>query len=129
MNCQADTSPGFLLLNKGLAMTKLSTILAGTAVAMFAQIAAAQAPMSQTQAAVPANDPAYIDQSRLNYKEDPYVKARIARGQANAEYRAERQGARTEYKEEVGAARAERREAVRDANATRASEIRNEPMK
>lgn len=111
-------------------MIKLSTILAGTAVAMFAQIAAAQAPMTQTQsAAVPANDPAYIDQSRLNFKEDPYVKARIARGQANAEYRAERQGARTEYKEEVGAARAERRDAVRDANATRASEIRNEPMK
>ena len=71
-------------------MTKLSTILAGTAVAMFAQIAAAQAPMSQSQAVVPPNDPAYIDQSRLNYKEDPYVKARIARGQANAEYRAER---------------------------------------
>lgn len=110
-------------------MTKLSTILAGTAVAMFAQIAAAQAPMSQSQAVVPPNDPAYIDQSRLNYKEDPYVKARIARGQANAEYRAERKEARTEYKQEVGAARAERREAVRDANNTRASEIRNEPMK
>ena len=92
-------------------MTKLSTILAGTAVAMFAQIAAAQAPMSQSQAVVPPNDPAYIDQSRLNYKEDPYVKARIARGQANAEYRAERKEARTEYKQDVGAARAERREA------------------
>ena len=78
---------------------------------------------------MPPNDPAYIDQSRLNYKEDPYVKARIARGQANAEYRAERKEARTEYKQDVGAARAERREAIKDANTTRASEIRNEPMK
>ncbi|MNR93256.1 hypothetical protein D3C72_243070 [compost metagenome] len=109
-------------------MIKLSTILAGTAVAMFAQIAVAQAPMSQS-GAVPANDPAYIDQSRLNYTNDPYVKARIARAQANSEYRAERKGARAEYKDEVGAARAERREAVKDANTTRASEIRNEPMK
>lgn len=109
-------------------MIKLSTILAGTAVAMFAQIATAQAPMSQS-AAVPTNDPAYIDQSRLNYTQDPYVKARIARGQANAEYRSERKNARTEYKEEMGAARAERRDAVKDANSTRASEIRNEPMK
>lgn len=67
-------------------MTKLRIILAGTAVAMFSQFAAAQsAPqycpvliaVPAEQAPTDPNDPRYIDQSRLNYTADPYVKRRI----------------------------------------------------
>lgn len=67
-------------------MIKLRTILAGTAVAMFSQFAAAQsAPqycpvlivVSAEQAPSDPNDPRYIDQSRLNYTADPLVKRRI----------------------------------------------------
>lgn len=65
-------------------MIKLRTILAGTAVAMFSQFAAAQAQMCPGAIVVPAsqapsdpNDPRYIDQSRLNYTADPLVKRRI----------------------------------------------------
>ncbi len=66
-------------------MIKLRTILAGTAVAMFSQFAAAQqAQICPGAILVPAseapsnpNDPRYTDQSRLNYTADPLVKRRI----------------------------------------------------
>ncbi len=67
-------------------MIKLRTILAGTAVAMLSQIAAAQsAPQAcpvlivvpASEAPSDPNDPRYTDQSRLNYTADPLVKRRI----------------------------------------------------
>lgn len=67
-------------------MIKLRTILAGTAVAMFSQFAAAQsAPqycpvaivVPASQAPTDPNDPRYIDQSRLNYTDDALVRRRV----------------------------------------------------
>lgn len=67
-------------------MIKLRTILAGSAVLMFSQFAAAQsAPqycpvlivVPASQAPTNPNDPRYIDQSRLNYTDDALVKRRI----------------------------------------------------
>ncbi len=67
-------------------MIKLRTILAGTAVAMFSQFAAAQSSpqacpvlivVPASEAPSDTNDPRYIDQSRLNYVADPLVKRRI----------------------------------------------------
>lgn len=77
-------------------MIKLRTILAGTAVAVISQFAAAQgsAPVIITVPASEApsnpNDPAYTDQSRLNQTDDPLVKRRIANKASKAEYKAEK---------------------------------------
>ncbi len=75
-------------------MIKLRTILAGTAVAMFSQFAAAQSSpqycpvlivVPASQAPTDPNDPRYIDQSRLNYSADPLVKRRVeASGQTSS---------------------------------------------
>ena len=114
-------------------MIKLRTVLAGTAVAMFAQFAAAQATAPATivvpAASAPSNpnDPAYTDQSRLNQTNDPYVKKRIATGQARTEYRADKKAAKQEYKQEKSEAKSELRDAKKDARETRASELKSMP--
>lgn len=65
-------------------MFKLSTILAGAAVAMFSQFAVAQqyCPVAivvpAAQAPSDPNDPRYTDQSRLQFTADPLIKQRIA---------------------------------------------------
>ncbi len=65
-------------------MMKLNIILAGTAVALFSQFAAAQSTTCPRAIVVPASeapadpkDPRYIDQSRLSYSADPLVKRRV----------------------------------------------------
>ncbi|GGC11514.1 hypothetical protein GCM10007205_20830 [Oxalicibacterium flavum] len=114
-------------------MTKLKPILAGAAVAMFSQFAAAQsAPATApAQIVVPAesapanpNDPAYTDQSRLNYTNDPYVKKRVATAEARADYKAEKGAAKDEYKAEKKAAKEEYRAEKREARQERREEVR-----
>lgn len=113
-------------------MIKLRTILAGTAVAMFAQFAAAQGAPAITvvpAASAPANpnDPAYTDQSRLNRTNDPYVKKRIATKEAKTEYKAEKKAAKTEYKADKKAAKEDYKAEKKDAKQTRAAELRAMP--
>lgn len=114
-------------------MIKLRTILAGTAVAMFSQFAAAQATAPATimvpAASAPANpnDPAYTDQSRLNQSNDPYVKKRVATKKATTEYKADKKAAKQEYKQEKAEAKAEMRDAKKDAKDTRAMELKSMP--
>jgi membrane protein involved in colicin uptake len=114
-------------------MTKLRTILAGTAVAMFAQFAAAQGTAPATTvvpaASAPANpnDPAYTDQSRLNQNTDPYVKKREATAAAKKEYKAEKKAAKSEYKADKKASKQEYKDEKKDAKETRAAELRAMP--
>lgn len=114
-------------------MIKLRTILAGTAVAMFAQFAAAQGSAPATivvpAAEAPANpnDPAYTDQSRLNQSNDPYVKKRVATKKAKTEYKAEKKAAKKEYKHHKADAKSELHDAKKDASDTRAMELKNMP--
>lgn len=109
-------------------MTKLQTVLAGTALAMFAQFAVAQtgttAPMSGATA-TPSSDPAYTDQSRLNKSSDPYVKKRVATKEAKTEYKAEKKAAKQDYKEDKAAAKSEYKAAKKDASQTRKEELSN----
>jgi len=102
-------------------MTKLQTILAGTALAMFAQFAAAQTATTTTTA--PSNDPAYTDQSRLNQSNDPYVKKRVATKEARDQYKSDKASAKEGYKEEKKAAKAEMKAAKKDAKDTRKAEL------
>ena len=114
-------------------MIKLNTILAGTALAMFSQFAAAQ--MAPTGApavtVVPAasapsnpNDPAYTDQSRLNRTNDPYVKKRVSTKEAKAEYKADKKAAKQEYKAEKKEAKQEYKAEKKDARETRKEELK-----
>ncbi|MFJ7567644.1 hypothetical protein ACIQW9_11880 [Herminiimonas sp. NPDC097707] len=103
-------------------MIKLRTILAGTAVAMFAQFAAAQG-----SAPANPNDPAYTDQSRLNQSNDPYVKKRVATKKAKTEYKAEKKAAKKEYKHHKADAKSDMHDAKKDASDTRAMELKNMP--
>ena len=114
-------------------MIKLNTILAGTALAMFSQFAAAQGmpPGAPAQTVVPAeqapqnpNDPAYTDQSRLNRTNDPYVKNRVAKKEAKAEYKQEKKEAKAEYKQEKKAAKQEYKAEKKDARETRKEELK-----
>lgn len=110
-------------------MTKLRTILAGTAVAMFAQFAAAQgtAPATTVVPAASAPDPAYTDQSRLNQNTDPYVKKRETTAAAKKEYKAEKKAAKSEYKADKKASKQEYKAEKKDAKETRAAELRAMP--
>lgn len=114
-------------------MIKLRTILAGTAVAMFSQFAAAQSYPPGTivvpaaQAPSNPNDPAYTDQSRLNQTNDPLVKKRIADKQARTEYKAEKKEAKQEYKQDKAEAKSELNEAKKESAATRKMELQNAP--
>lgn len=105
-------------------MNKLHTILAGTAIALFSQFAAAQSTQSaparivvpESAAPTNPNDPAYTDQSRLNYTNDPYIKKRISTKGARDEYRADKNAAKEEY-----------RDARRDAKDVRKQELNSVP--
>ncbi len=114
-------------------MIKLRTVLAGTAVAMFAQFAAAQSYPPGTivvpaaQAPSNPNDPAYTDQSRLNQTNDPFVKKRIADKNARTEYKAEKKEAKEQYKQDKSGAKSEYKDAKKDSAATRSMEMQNSP--
>lgn len=114
-------------------MIKLRTILAGTAVAMFSQFAAAQSYPPGTivvpaaQAPSNPNDPAYTDQSRAPQTQDPFVKKRVADKNAKTEYKAEKKAAKEEYKADKKAAKEEYKAEKKDARATRSSEVRSMP--
>ncbi|MDO8306394.1 hypothetical protein [Herminiimonas sp.] len=133
INSRANTSFRFFIIEQGVALIKLRTILAGTAVAMFSQFAVAQATAPATimvpAASAPANpnDPAYTDQSRLNQSNDPYVKKRVATKKATTEYKADKKAAKQEYKQEKAEAKAEMRDAKKDAKDTRAMELKSMP--
>jgi hypothetical protein len=120
--CVPDSYP-----KEEFAMIKLHTVVAGTAIAVFAQFAGAQtnaAPMAAPAASdMHASDPAYTDQSRLNQTKDPYVKKRIASKQAKKQYKAEKKAAKHEYKEDKAAAKKEMRAANKDARETRKEEL------
>ena len=112
-------------------MIKLRTILAGTAVAMFSQFAAAQ-PYPPGTIVVPAaqapsnpNDPAYTDQSRAPQTNDPLVKKRVADKNAKTEYKAEKKAAKEDYRADKKAAKQEYKAEKKDARDTRASEVRS----
>src|SRR5690606_37212473 len=86
-------------------MTKLQTMFAGVALALFSQFAAAQATHSTTgvttvpaEMAPPPGDPAYTDQSRANRTNDPYIKRRLEINEAKGEYKAEKAAAKDDYK-------------------------------
>ncbi len=109
-------------------MTKLNTILVGTALAMFAQFAAAQtgaatAPATTTAAPMNPSDPAYTDQSRLNHEADPYVKKRVTTKEAKDQYKADKKAAKGDYKEDKKAAKSEYKAVKKDAKETRKSEL------
>lgn len=114
-------------------MIKLRTILAGTAVAMFSQFAAAQSYPPGTivvpaaQAPSNPNDPAYTDQSRAAQTNDPFIKKRIAVSEAKTEYKADKKAAKSEYKADKKAAKEEYKAEKKDALDTRRSEVRNMP--
>lgn len=96
-------------------MTKLQTMFAGVALAMFSQFAAAQSTGVTTvpaASAPPAGDPAYTDQSRANRSNDPYVKKRVQVKEAKEEYKADKAASKAEYKDAKKAAKQERREAM-----------------
>jgi hypothetical protein len=117
----------FLIIQKrGVAMTKLQTVLAGTALAMFAQFAAAQTAGSAattTAAPIDTSNPAYTDQSRANQSNDPYVKKRVATKEARDEYKADKKAAKETYKEDKKAAKTEMKEAKKEAKETRKAEL------
>jgi hypothetical protein len=107
-------------------MTKLQTILAGTALAMFAQFAAAQtAGSAGTPSAAPidTSSPAYTDQSRANQSSDPYVKKRVATKEARDQYKSDKATAKESYKEDKKAAKTEMKAAKKDAKDTRKAEL------
>ena len=114
-------------------MIKLRTILAGTAIAVFSQFAAAQSYPPGTivvpaaQAPSNPNDPAYTDQSRLNQTNDPFVKKRIAQKAAKTEYKADKKAAKEEYKADKKTAKEEYKAEKMDAKETRKSEVQNMP--
>lgn len=107
-------------------MNKLNFILAGVAMVCTTQFAAAQnTPMAALAATdTHANDPAYVDQSRLNQTKDPYIKKRITSKEARVEYRAKKKTAKKEYKEEKAEAKDEKRQANE-----RAAEVRRQELK
>ena len=115
-------------------MIKLRTILAGTAIAMFSQFAAAQSYPPGTivvpaaQAPSNPNDPAYTDQSRAPQTSDPFVKKRIADKNAKKDYKAEKNAAKEEYKADKKAAKEDYKAEKKDARDTRSSEMRGMPM-
>lgn len=107
-------------------MTKLQTMFAGVALAMFSQFAAAQSTGVTTvpaSVAPPAGDPAYTDQSRANRTNDPYVKKRVQVKEAKDEYKSDKAAAKDNYKSEKKAAKSEYKESKRDAKAERKSEL------
>ncbi len=114
-------------------MIKLRTILAGTAVAMFSQFAAAQSYPPGTivvpaaQAPSNPNDPAYTDQSRAPQTQDPLVKKRVADKNAKTEYKAEKKAAKQEYKQDKAEAKSEYKDAKQESAATRSMEMQNSP--
>ncbi|GGI55045.1 hypothetical protein [Oxalicibacterium solurbis] len=86
-------------------MTKLQTMFAGIALALFSQFAAAQSASSTpgvtvvpAEMAPPPGDPAYTDQSRANRTNDPYVKRRAEIREAKQQYRTEKSAAKEDYK-------------------------------
>lgn len=86
-------------------MTKPQTMFAGIALALFSQLAAAQATHSTTgvttvpaEMAPPPGDPAYTDQSRANMTTDPYIKRRMEVKDAKRQYRTEKAEAKDQYK-------------------------------
>lgn len=100
-------------------MTKLQTMFAGVALALFSQFAAAQATHSTTgvttvpaEMAPPPGDPAYTDQSRANRTKDPYVKKRVEVKEAKQQYKAEKGAAKEDYKAAKKNASQERKEAM-----------------
>lgn len=100
-------------------MTKLQTMFAGIALALFSQFAAAQATHSPTgvttvpaEMAPPPGDPAYTDQSRANRTKDPYVKKRVEVNKAKQQYKAEKGAAKEDYKAAKKEASQERKEAM-----------------
>lgn len=104
---------------------KLSVVFAGVALAMCSHFAAAQSTtgitMVPANAAPPAGDPAYTDQSRLNYSKDPYVKKRIQVKEARDEYKSDKAAAKSEYKAEKKAAKSEYKAAKEEAKDERAA--------
>jgi hypothetical protein len=114
-------------------MIKLRTILAGTAVAVFSQFAAAQSYPPGTivvpaaQAPSNPNDPAYTDQSRAPKTQDPLIKKRIADRGARAEYKTEEKEAKQQYKQEKTEAKSEYKDARKDSAAARDMEMQNAP--
>jgi ABC-type transporter lipoprotein component MlaA len=105
-------------------MTKLQTVLAGTALAMVAQFAAAQtATTAPTATPIDTSNPAYTDQSRANQSNDPYVKKRVATKEARDEYKADKKAAKETYKEDKKAAKTEMKEAKKEAKDTRKAEL------
>jgi hypothetical protein len=96
-------------------MTKLQTMFAGVALAMFSQFAAAQSTGVTTvpaSAAPPPGDPAYTDQSRANRTNDPYVKKRVQTKEARQDYKADKAASKSEYKAAKKEARKERKDAM-----------------
>jgi hypothetical protein len=107
--------------SRGVAMTKLSIILAGSLLAAFTQFATAQTGAGMT---TNPSDPAYTDQSRLNQSNDPYVKKRVATKQAKEQYKADKKAAKSGYKEEKADAKDEYKDAKKDARETRKEELK-----
>jgi len=103
-------------------MTRLSPVLAGVALALCSQFAAAQADTAPS-GAVPPNNPAYVDQSRLNQTKDPYIKKRVAVKRAKKEYKAEKSDAKSDYKARKKAAKAQYKAAKKDAKTERKEEL------
>lgn len=97
-------------------MTKLQTMFAGVALALFSQFAAAQSTTGVTtvpaEMAPPPGDPAYTDQSRANRTNDPYVKKRVETKEARDEYKADKAASKQEYKAARKEAARERKEAM-----------------
>lgn len=108
-------------------MNKLNFTLAGIALACASQFAVAQNATMVVPAASapPAGDPAYIDQSRLNQSNDPYIKKRVTSKEARVEYRAKKKAAKHEYKEEKAEAKDDKRQTNEEAAETRRQELKN----
>jgi hypothetical protein len=103
-------------------MTKLQTMFAGVALAMFSQFAAAQSTGVTTVPAVsapPAGDPAYTDQSRANRTTDPYVKKRVQVKEARDDYKADKAASKSEYKAEKDASKSEYKASKKEAREER----------
>ncbi|HWU98771.1 MAG TPA: hypothetical protein VN114_09680 [Oxalicibacterium sp.] len=103
-------------------MTKLQTMFAGVALAMFSQFAAAQSTGVTTvpaASAPPAGDPAYTDQSRANRTNDPYVKKRVQVKEAKQEYKADKAASKAEYKADKAASKEEYKDAKKAAKQER----------
>lgn len=100
-------------------MSRYPVILAGGLLALTGQFA-----LAQSTAETPPSDPAYIDQSRINQTNDPYIKKRVTVKKAKKQYKAEKAEARDEYKEKKSDAKEDYKAAKRDARETRKEELK-----